>query len=863
MQFLEELNAVMFAVQKFTPTYVKELGITHGNYYKMISCLSPDHEDKNPSCSWWEEQRIYHCFSCGISFNIFKIASMYEGKPQYGKQFILENVFYLCKKYGVPYEHININFSPEDMEKFKQFQVFRILSDHILKYQNDEYLNFRKISKETASKLLIGSVNWDILIQEFQEANYDIEYLESLGIKKYNLNENKLVLIIKDSYGRPVSFVSREMKYQASTLESIYNIKIDKKKISSEKKEGKTDYIKELIEITNLREFEIEKYLNTPKYTNGKASLIYNKSKIFYGYSDIKNKINCFKPCYIVEGYLDFVSAYQAGEYNIMALGSASFTDEGLEFLEESNYIKKIAFALDHDKTGQDRTNSIVERLTAPNKVLEKKYFIAEYKEAGKDLDEIINNTLLADEKINLENIFNLKTMFDFVIEKFITKDASEEQILELVIPTILQEDSYLKRAELVKDLAKYINTYSEETILREINYRDDYEKKGVAKRFEKIFDKSKEKILREPKNIKVVLEELTDEVNKEYNKIYKKDENIFDKTLSNIREIENRKIETDRYSMKLDMDIFDDCTIRPTNVVTLAGRANSFKTTMFTNLSVNALKNNNNTMVFYLTTDDSVEKLSSDFIACIGNIPRVYAMDPINHPEWGLDTATDPIRANQLYKKYLDAYSQLEDWIKTKRLVIQHTSSIGDLDSVLNVFKNISEDEDLKDVFKIGIIDSLNNIEVNGIKDERQQLDHLSKTTKALAAKYNYNLFLNVELKKIGDYHKVSKQDLRGSVKMEYDCDALCVGNNNLHNLKGNTKLNWINSLGNKQPIVTLELEKSKINGYKFKPYFFALDGDFNQFFEIKKTNEKYEEVKNNWEQELNEYSNTNQQIL
>ena len=68
--------------------------------------------------------------------------------------------------------------------------------------------------------------------------------------------------------------------------------------------------------------------LLTPKYVNGIASLIYDKSKTFYGYSDVKKKINRFKYIITVEGYLDFVTAYQAGIYNVIALGSASFTDD-------------------------------------------------------------------------------------------------------------------------------------------------------------------------------------------------------------------------------------------------------------------------------------------------------------------------------------------------------------------------------------------------------------------------------------------------------------------------------------------------------------------------------------------------------
>lgn len=851
--FINDLNDVMFQIQKYTPSYLKEVGTdVVGDTTEKVCCLSPDHPDRNPSMHWWQEKRIYHCFSCGAVYNIFKLANQYENKPMYGKAFITDNVFYLADKYGVSYEHININITQEDLSKMKQYQAMEILSNHIKRNINTDYLNERKIEKETAMKLMIGSANWDTLSQEYYDNEFEDEYLISLGITKTRLNENKLIFIIKDNQGRPCSFVSREMKYDLKKFQKKYNFEFDKQKF----KNNNNEYMEELIKITSLKTLEILKYIDTPKYNNGKDSLIYNKSEIFYCFSEIKNEISIFSNLYVVEGYMDAITAYQAGLRNVVAIGSASFTDQHIDFLERSSNIKKVAITLDNDATGKKRTEKLIERITSQSEKLDNKYFIANYKLEGKDLDELINELKEKNEEINLNNIFDCKTIFEYTIENLISKEADEEVIVKTVLPTILQEDDFLKRANMVKELSGYISTYSEDTLIRQLNYMDDYQKKGIAKKFERIMDQYKDKILKEPKNSSVLLEAMQEEIDSIHNEVYGGTQNLFQKTLKGIEETEEKKTVSSKYKLKFDMDLFDECTIRPKNVITLCGRANSFKTTFFVNLAVKILKNNSNSMVYFLSTDDSTEKLDNDFIACIGNIPRLYCIDPLNHPEWGLNQTMNA-QANELYRLYLKSLNQLKEWVKEKRLVIVHTSELGTYYDVERSFKEIYDDKDLKDAFKVGIIDSLNNIECMDISDERQQLNFLSMKTKQLAAKYDFTLFMNVELKKIGDYHKVSKSDLRGSVKLEYDCDLLLVGNNNMHNLKGESSLFHLNPLQNKQPVVTLEIEKSKVNGHKFKPYYHYLDGDFNQFNEIKPTSNNYTKIDTIWNEELNKYAN------
>ena len=293
---LEEIQELMNELTKFAPTYIQELGIAEGNPTGFIKCLNPNHNDNNPSMSWYREGELYHCFSCGANYSIFQLASIYEGKPTHGKEFIIQNVFYLAQRYGIPYSHIDIEFTGDDLERMKQFDTMRILEEHVKKNVNHEYLASRKITPATASELSIGSANFKELVKELASIGIDEAFAKKLGIDEFKLNENKLVLIIKDSAGRPVSFVSREMKYQLTKDQKEELKKAVEQHGDFETKEEKSKWLKE----TFGQEFY--RATMTPKYINGVASLIYDKSSIFYGYSAVKKKINRFRYVYVVEG---------------------------------------------------------------------------------------------------------------------------------------------------------------------------------------------------------------------------------------------------------------------------------------------------------------------------------------------------------------------------------------------------------------------------------------------------------------------------------------------------------------------------------------------------------------------------------
>ena len=87
--------------------------------------------------------------------------------------------------------------------------------------------------------------------------------------------------------------------------------------------------------------------------------------------------------------------------------------------------------------------------------------------------------------------------------------------------------------------------------------------------------------------------------------------------------------------------------------------------------------------------------------------------------------------------------------------------------------------------------------------------------------------------------------------------------GNNNLHNLKGNSNLKFTNPIyqNKPQPIIHLMIEKTKIGGSKYQDYFFEIHGPINKVKEIT-DEEEFIRTQTIWESEMELYTNGRKKI-
>ena len=530
---MNDLTTLIEKLKEYTLQYAIEHGVQINNN-GFVQCLFPDHDDHDPSMHWWDENNIFWCFSCNRSLDIFGLANIFEDKPLAGPGFIEDNVFYLAQKYGIPYEHLRKTMTPEEIKKQQLFRTVQMFSDYVTSHKNKEYLEERKIAEETAQKLCIGSVkNFNDCKKHLIGLGCQEEHLKEIGINAYKVNENKLIFIIKDEYGRPCSFVSREMK----------------------------NYVKGG---------------NVPKYINGDATMIFDKSKIFYGWSDIKQKYNPLQTLIIIEGYIDEVTTYQYGYTQFVALGSASLTDEHIKIIERNSKIENVAFALDNDETGRKRMKSLIERLKTIKTT--KKYKFAVYKKEGKDLDEILNE---AGKKIPLSDIFELKSLFDYELMKLKDEygsDLDESDIFDRFVGIISKTNRPKEREEQARILSNYLTKYSYETILDEVKYllsseELDY-KKEMIKQAELSFNEIKEK----PEYTLTILDNLKEAIEDVNIKYKKNTSTVFERCLNNFKSFEDDKKNFSRFNLDFHIPWLNDLAIFPGHVILLSATANSGK---------------------------------------------------------------------------------------------------------------------------------------------------------------------------------------------------------------------------------------------------------------------------------------------
>ena len=169
---------------------------------------------------------------------------------------------------------------------------------------------------------------------------------------------------------------------------------------------------------------------------------------------------------------------------------------------------------------------------------------------------------------------------------------------------------------------------------------------------------------------------------------------------------------------------------------------------------------------------------------------------------------------------------------------------------------REIGTKEELKEKYKILIVDSANKISVDlKIQD---QIGYVSENIKKLSEKYKFLSFINYELNKTKNNAKHSQFNLSGSRRMNYDCDVVGFIYNPTRNLQNiyETKMVWNNN-GRNSPVLTTLQEKSKAgnNENNNVPYFYKLDEITSKLIPVLPNTPEYMYFFKVWNDEFNNY--------
>ncbi|MFT9286954.1 DNA primase [Liquorilactobacillus nagelii] len=284
--------------------------------------LCPFHEEKTPSFSVTEEKQIFHCFSCHRGGNVFKFIMEIENIS------FPEAVIKVAELGGIDLPksvtESNATAGSADTQVGQLRQIHSLAADlfhHIL--VNTEigetalkYLHQRGLTDETIETFHLGYAPvQQVLLPFLEDRHFPRELLIRSGLftendagQLYQRFKERVLFPIRDPQKRVIAFSGRLLK----------------------------------------------KNEKLPKYLNSPETLLFNKRKVLFNFDLAKSEIRQHGFAILFEGFMDVISAYQAGVQQGIASMGTSLTNEQIYLLERTT--DRLCLCYDGDDPGQKAT---------------------------------------------------------------------------------------------------------------------------------------------------------------------------------------------------------------------------------------------------------------------------------------------------------------------------------------------------------------------------------------------------------------------------------------------------------------------------------------------------------------------------
>ena len=278
----------------------------------------PFHDEKTPSFTVNPARNIFKCFGCGKAGDSTKFVMEHEHFT------FPEALKYLARKYNIEIEEREI--TPEEKQAENERESLFAANEFARNYfrqtltETEEgqavglsYFKERGFTPEIIEKFQLGfsPESFDAFLLAAEEKGYKPEYLLKLGLikendkgRRYDAYRGRVIFPIHNISGRVIGFGGRVLK--------------------------KTE--------------------TAPKYINSPQNEIYDKSKTLYGIYFAKESIIKNDLCYLVEGYTDVISMYQAGIRNAVASSGTSLTLDQIKLIRR--FTENVTILYDGDPAG-------------------------------------------------------------------------------------------------------------------------------------------------------------------------------------------------------------------------------------------------------------------------------------------------------------------------------------------------------------------------------------------------------------------------------------------------------------------------------------------------------------------------------
>lgn len=417
--------------------------------------LCPFHGENTPSFSVTQEKQIFHCFGCGKGGNVVTFLMEIENFS------FVEAIKFLANRSNIPIPEFrnesNSAYSEENETILSAYDWLTKLYHHLLRFTREGKEGYHYFSSRGIT---------DTAIDEFQlgfapsAKTFTAEFLKKKGFNEALLIKSGLLSLQNDN--------SVTDRFRGRVIFPIRNhlgktIAFGGRSISG----------------------------GEPKYLNSSESDLFQKGKILYNFDLARKHIRKDNEVILFEGYMDVISAYQAGIKNVVATLGTALTEFQAKLL--NRYVDTVIICYDGDKAGLEATYKaavLLKKVGLQVKITNLKEgqdpdsFIKEYgPEAFKN--EVLNpsDTYIGFYMRYLKKDFNLSIEGDRI--QYIDKIIKEISL----VPSLVEREYYLKELHnefqismetLIKEVDKQINKQNPSIIKDNPNEKRNNNKVGL-----------------------------------------------------------------------------------------------------------------------------------------------------------------------------------------------------------------------------------------------------------------------------------------------------------------------------------------------------------------------------------------------